>query len=111
MNAAARLLKQNTLSKTQVFSVLLSKVQFSVLMLIFAVLISALSMVYVTNITRGLNAGLQQSLSEGRRLHLQTNQLLLERGSLLTQARIQQVAVAQFDMVVPNSQSVVIVNE
>ena len=50
MNAAARLFNQGVLSRGWAFSVFLSKAQLSVIVLTIAVLTSALSIVYVTNI-------------------------------------------------------------
>jgi cell division protein FtsL len=111
MNAAARLLKQGNLSRSWVISVILTKTQFSSLMMIAAVLISALSMIYVTNSSRSLNASIQQTLMERNQLHIQWGQLLLEKSTWITPARVQHIAEEQLNMVVPDSKSVVIVNE
>lgn len=111
MNSAARLVSQSTLSKAWVFSVLLSRKQFVLFGLISAVLISALSIVYVTNTTRSFNAALQQILTERDRLHIQWGQLLLEKSTWIMQARVQQIAEDKLGMVIPNNKSVVIVNE
>lgn len=111
MNAAARFLSQSTVSRTWVVSILLSKAQFSLFTLIVSTLISALSIVYVTNTTRSLNANVQQALAERDHLHVQWGQLLLEKSTWIMQARIQQIASHKLGMVIPNSKSVVIVNE
>lgn len=111
MNAAARFLSQSTLSRTWMLSLLLSKLQVSLITLFAGIAVSALSMVYVTNTTRDLNAGLEQVLAERNQLHIQWSQLLLEKGTLLMQARIQQVASNKLGMIMPDSKSVVIVNE
>lgn len=111
MNAAGRYLSQSSVSRTWVVSVFLSKTQLSVCTLIAGVLMSALSIVYVTNCSRSLNAGLQQTLAERDRLHIQWGQLLLEKSTWMMQARIQQVASDKLGMMVPNNKSVVIVNE
>lgn len=111
MNAAARFLSQSTVSRTWVISVLLSKAQFGLFTLIIAVLMSALSVVYVTNTTRSLNASVQQMLADRDHMHVQWGQLLLEKSTWIMQARVQQIASDKLDMVVPNSQSVVIINE
>ncbi len=110
MNAAARLFSQSTVSRTWLLSVLISKVQFGRYLLILAVLMSALSMVYVTNTTRSLNAGLQQTLAERDHLHIQWGQLLLEKSTWIMQARVQQVASDKLGMVVPEGKSLVIVD-
>lgn len=111
MNAAARFISQSGASRTWVVSVVLSKIQYSSIVLIAAVLMSALSIIYVTNSARTVNADLQQALAERDQLHIQWGQLLLEKGTRTRQARIQQEASQQLDMVIPNSKSVVIVNE
>ncbi len=112
MNAAARLLGQSSsLSRNWVVSVILSRVQFSTMILVSALLVSALSVVYVTNLSRSLNAGIQQTLTERNQLHIQWGQLLLEKSTWVTPARVQHVAEDQMGMVVPDSKSVVIVSE
>lgn len=111
MNSAARFLNQSAVSKTWVVSVLISKMQFSLYILLTGVLVSALSIVYVTNNTRSLNASVQQALTERDHLHVQWGQLLLEKSTWIMQARIQQVASDKLGMMIPNSKSVVIVKE
>lgn len=111
MNAAARFLSQSAVSRTWVFSVLISKAQVSVFTLVVAVLLSALSIVYVTNTTRSLNADIQQTLLDRDHMHVQWGQLLLEKSTWIMQARIQQVASDKLGMMVPNGKSVVIINE
>lgn len=110
MNAAARLIQQNILSRGWFFSVLLDKKKLIQTVLLFSVLLSALAVVYVTNISRSLNANLQQTLAERERLHIQWGQLLLEHGTNTMQARVQRVAEDKLDMMVPDRRSVVIVN-
>jgi cell division protein FtsL len=109
MNAAARLFNQGALSRGWAVTFMLERAQFSTLVLVLAILTSALSMVYVTNVTRGLNATLQQSLTERDHMHVQWGRLLLEKSTWMMQARIQQVAEDKLGMVVPDSKSVVIV--
>lgn len=111
MNAAARLIKHGSLSRSWVVSVILARVQFTTLILTTAVLVSALSVIYVTNMARSLNAGIQQTLAERDQLHIQWGQLLLEKSTWVTPVRVQHIAEDRLDMVVPDSKSVVIVNE
>ncbi len=111
MNAAARLLKQGTLSRSWVISVVLARAQYATFTLAIGVLVSALSIVYVTNTSRSLNAGIQQAIAERNQLHIQWGQLLLEKSTWVTPARVQHVAEDQMGMVVPDSKSVIIVNE
>lgn len=111
MNAAARFLNQGSLSRNWVISVILARAEYSVFLLIAAVLVSALSIVYVTNTSRSLNAAIQQTFVERDHLHVQWGQLLLEKGTWITSARVQQIAENQLGMVMPEGKSMVIVNE
>lgn len=110
MNAAARLVKQGSLSRSWVISVVLARTQYATLTLVAGVLISALSVVYVTNMSRTLTANIQQLLVERDHLHVQWGQLLLEKGAWITPSRVQRVAEANLDMTIPNSKSVVMVS-
>jgi cell division protein FtsL len=111
MNAAARLLNQGVLSRGWVISILLKKSQLPMATLLFAVLVSALSVIYAANTTRSLNAAIQQSLTERQQLHIQWGQLLLEKSTWIMQARVQNIAEDKLDMVTPNSKSVVVIHE
>lgn len=111
MNAAARLLNQGVLSRGWVISLFLNRAQLPLFIAALAVLVSALSVVYITNTTRSLHASLQQTLTERDRLHVQLGQLLLEKSTWIMQARVQNVAEKHFGMVVPDSKSVVVVKE
>ena len=111
MNTAAQLLNKSTLSRTWVVSFLISKAQFSLFLLSFAVLISALSIVYVTNASRGCRANIQQFIAERNQLHTEWGQLLLEKATWTMQARVEQVANDKLSMVIPDTKSVVIIDE
>jgi cell division protein FtsL len=109
MNAAARMFNQGALSRGWAVSFLLERAQFSSMVLVLAILTSALSMVYVTNMTRTMNAALQQTVVERDHMHVQWGQLLLEKSTWMMQARVQQVAEEKLGMVFPDNKSVVIV--
>lgn len=111
MNAAARLLNQGLLSRGWVMSVFINRSQLTLFAIAFAVLVSALSVVYVTNAVRILNSSIQQSLAERDHLHIQWGQLLLEKSTQTMQARIEKVAESRYGMVVPDSKSVVVIRE
>ncbi|OGT35105.1 MAG: cell division protein FtsL [Gammaproteobacteria bacterium RIFCSPHIGHO2_12_FULL_37_14] len=111
MNAAARLVHQRALTRHLVFTHLFSRRQLILLILVFAVLLSALGLIYVTHTTRVLHANYQRNLAEQTQLQIQQGQLLLERSTWLVQARIQQIAEQQLGMVIPDHQSVVIIRE
>ncbi len=103
MNAAARLFNQGQLSRSWVISLFLTRFQFWAGALIFVVLFSALSLVYVTNVSRSLRALQAQQSSEADHLHVQWGQFLLEKSSLTRQARLQEIAVEKLQMVMPDS--------
>lgn len=110
MNAAARMFNQGVLSRGWAFSFLLARAQVSILILAVAVLASALGVVYVTNMTRSMTAGLQQSIVERDQMHIQWDQLLLEKSTWMTQAHVQKIAENNLGMAFPDSKSVVIIN-
>jgi cell division protein FtsL len=111
MNTAGRLFNQGVLSRSWVISVLLSRTQFMTIALVLAILTSALSIIYVTNASRSLNATLQQTVAERGQLHIQWGQLLLEKSTWVTQARVQRIAEHGLQMVTPDRKSVVMINE
>ncbi len=110
MNAAARLYNQGVLSRGWVVSVFWARLEFSLFALIFSVLFSALSLIYMTNSVRGLNASIQQSLGEHDQLRIQQGQLLLEKSTLMMQVHIQNMAEKNLDMVVPEAKTIVMVD-
>ena len=111
MNAAARLFNQGTLSRSWVISVLLSRTHFMNVILILAILTSSLGIIYVTNASRSLNATVQQTLEQRGKLHVQWGQLLLEKSTWVTQARVQRIAEHELKMVNPVTKAVVMIKE
>ena len=112
MNAAARLLNQGIiLPRSWVISTFVNKTQLPFMITVFAVLVSALSVIYITNTARSLNANIQQTMAERQKLHAEWGQLLLEKSTWTMQARIQNVAEGKLNMVMPSSKSVVVINE
>ncbi len=111
MNTAARLVNQGVLSRSWVISILLKRSQLPLLAMVISVLLSALSVIYMTNTTRTLNASIQQTLAEREQLHVQWGQLLLEKSTWIMQARIQNLAEGKLGMSIPDSKSVVVINE
>ena len=111
MNAAARLVHQSALTRHLVLTHLLTRRQIMVFFLALAVLISALSVIYVTHLTRIFCAAYQHDLVEQDHLQMQRGQLLLERSTWMMQARIQQVAEKKLGMMIPTHKSIVILHE
>ena len=81
MNAAARLLNQGALSRGWVISIFVTRSNVSVVVFMISILISALSLVYVTNCSRSLNAELQQAYVE--RDHLRGVSVLAHHDGVL----------------------------
>jgi cell division protein FtsL len=111
MNAAARLAHQNILSRYLISTHLLNSQQLIVTTLVLTVLLSALSIIYMTHATRLMHAAYAHNIAEQEHLHLQEGQLLLERSTWMVQARIQQIAEKKLEMVIPDNKSMVIVRE
>lgn len=101
MNAAARAINESNLFNGQLFEMRLSKQLWMIFTLLFAVLVSALSVVYVTNEHRSSFSQLQQLEQQAHLLHLQWGQLLLEQASLATPARVEELAVQKLQMHLP----------
>lgn len=111
MNAAARLVHQGVLSRHLVLSHLFTWRQITVLILALAVLLSALSIIYTTHMTRVLHASYQYYLGEKNNLYAQRGQLLLEHSTWMMQARIQQIAESKLDMIIPDHKSIMVISE
>lgn len=111
MNAAARLVHQNVLSRHLVLTHFLTRRQIAVLILALMVLLSALGIIYVTHTTRVLHAAYQHQLVEQNQIQLEHSQLLLERSTWMVQERIQKLAEQKLGMVMPDNQSVVVIRE
>lgn len=111
MNAAARLVHQSLASRRLIWASFLSRGHVTIAMLTLAVLLSALSVIYVTHITRVLHATYQRNLAEEDRFKVEHGQLLLERSTWMMQSRIQQIAEDKLGMIIPDAKSVVVVRE
>lgn len=102
MNAAARAISQNHLFSGHILAMRLSKQLCFVLILLSAVLLSALAVVYVTNEHRLSFSEFQQLQQQRNQLQLQWGQLLLEQASLATPARVEQFAQEKLLMRLPS---------
>lgn len=110
MNAAARLVQQSV-SRHLVLTHFLNRQQIAIAILALGILLSAISIIYVTHVTRILHAAYQRNLAMQDRLHVQRGQLLLERSTWMMQTRIQEFAENNLGMVIPGHQSVKIIHE
>lgn len=110
MNSAARLLNEQVIERSWSFSVVSSSpLQWIVNGLLLAILLSSLAIVYVTNQTRSYTQQLQTMQQTQDAVHEQYGQLLLERSTLATGARIEQIAQQKLSMETPKLRKVVVI--
>jgi cell division protein FtsL len=101
MNTAAKVIQQSSLFQGKGMRIQCSKQMFLQAGLLFFVLMSALSVVYVININRVTCGQMQQADQTAHRLQLQWGQLLLEQASLGTPARVERLAKEKLHMIFP----------
>jgi cell division protein FtsL len=105
MNAAAKVINQGTLFKGQLADMHMSKSLYMLIVLLIAVLVSALAVVYSTNSYRLTFSQVEQQEQQTHYLQLQWGQLLLEQASLATPARVEELAQEKLKMVLPTSKN------
>jgi cell division protein FtsL len=105
MNAAAKVINQGTLFNGQLADMQMSKSLYMLIILLVAVLISALAVVYSTNSYRVTLSQVEQQEQQTHYLQLQWGQLLLEQASLDTPARVEELATEKLQMVLPVSKN------
>jgi cell division protein FtsL len=110
MNAAARLAHHGILSRHLIIAYRWTKHQLTIGLLILSVLISAFSMIYITYAFRMLHAYYERVVVEQSSLHKEQSQLLLERSTLMRQAKVQRLAEHELNMTIPSPQSIVVVD-
>lgn len=71
---------------------------------------SATGVIYSTHKNRHLLNALQQLEQQRNELQVEWGQLLLEQSSLVSQGRIENVAIAELGMKIPASENVVVVS-
>ncbi len=82
---------------------------FTLVFLWLAAVVTAISVVYTTHKTRLATQTLEVLKNEAAALQIQTGQYLLERSTLSTYARIEEMATSSLDMAVPDTEQIVIV--
>lgn len=105
MNAAAKVINQGTLFNGQLADMHMSKSLYWLMMLLVAVLVSALAVVYSTNSYRSTFSQMEQQQQQTHSLQLQWGQLLLEQASLATPARIEELATEKLKMILPTAKN------
>ncbi len=103
MNAAAKGINQSDFFHGHFAKMRLSKKVCLHIGLQLAVLVSALSVVYTTNVHRMALSQLEQAEQQAHQLTLQRGQLLLEQASLATPSRVQLLATEKLNMMLPVS--------
>jgi cell division protein FtsL len=109
MNTAIRVLTQENfvLSKTETKSSALPKR--SVLLLLLAVLASAITLIYVKDLNRCLFIDYQDSLQVAQKLEVEHNKLLLEESAWANSSRIQKIAEERWNMKSPLSNKMILI--
>ena len=98
MNAAARALEQHRLFTGDINHLVITKDLLMVITLTIAMLLSAFAVVYVKNEQRRLVSETQREIQTFDRLEVEKGQLLLEQSTLVTSARIQNLAQQRLAM-------------
>jgi len=102
MNAAAKMIHQGNFFQRQGTKFHVSKSLVLQTVLLFSVLLSALSVVYVINLHRVTCGQMQIEEQRTHYLQLQWGQLLLEQASLVTPARVAALATEKLHMMQPS---------
>lgn len=109
MNAAAKGISQNDFFHGHLASMKVSRQLCLQLILLIAVFVSALGVVYTTNVHRLTLSQLESAEQQAHQLQLQWGQLLLEQASLATPSRVQVLAADKLHMILPvNKQTFVL---
>lgn len=111
MNAAARSLTAHTWFRGHVKQVVMTKEGVLVILLLIAVLMSALAVVYVKNEQRTYFSALQLEKQTTAQLDLEWHQLVLEQSAMSAPARVQRIAHQQLHMVLPVPEKIILVQD
>lgn len=111
MNAAARLVHQGILSRQLILIHGLTRLKVALLFFTLTLAMSALGIIYITQVHRVLYADYQRTLIEQDRLSVRYSQLLLEKSAWMMQSRIEQEAENQLGMTYPTRKQTVIIHE
>lgn len=105
MNAAAKVINQGNLFNGQLADMHMSKSIYMLIVLLAAVLVSALAVIYSTNSYRSTLSQVEQEEQQTHFFQLQWGQLLLEQASLATPARVEELATEKLGMILPDSKN------
>lgn len=110
MNAAARDINQTNFFHGHWVNMRLSYPSFLRLVMMMAVLLSALAVIYTTNYYRLTLNQLESAEQMSHQLNLQWGQLLLEQASLATPSRVEKLATERLKMILPNNKNMIRLN-
>ena len=110
MNTAARTVYQSVVTPKRLMDLIVSRSQVSFGALLIAVILSALSVIYLTNKTRDFNIQLQQAQQQQEQLDMEWSQLLLEQSTWQSQSHVIEIATNALGMLVPEDKHYVLVN-
>lgn len=88
----------------------LYKQMLQIFVLIFAVLLSAFSVVYVKDLHRRMFIAYQDLQQQQTQLYVDWGKLLLEQSTWSTQARVQKIAQQRLGMEAPQTKDIVLVD-
>jgi len=109
MNTAVRTYNHGIALRANSRTRLNFKKYLSTSIIVIALLLSAISVIYVKDLNRRLFSDLQVLESGRDNLNVEWGQLLLEQSAWSTQSRVQKVAQTELNMLVPNAKDVVMV--
>lgn len=109
MNATVKSLAAEPLWMRQWLGFKILSRQWSMLLLVLAILLTSFAVVYVRDFHRRQFGEYQQMQHYFADMQIERGRLLLEQSTWATQARIQQLAEERLDMMVPAPNQIVIV--
>ncbi|CAA0083807.1 Cell division protein FtsL [BD1-7 clade bacterium] len=74
-----------------------------------AVILSALAVVFTTHASRQNFIAWQNLIKQGQEFEVEWGQLLIERSTLASYTRLEQIAAEKLDMAVPTAKQIVVV--
>lgn len=109
MNTVVRALPQQQFARRTETKKFLLKQFLQMLILIFVVLVSAFTVIYVKDLYRRMFIHYQTLQDEQNQLYVDWGKLLLEQSTWSTQARVQKIATERLSMEAPQSNEVQLV--
>jgi cell division protein FtsL len=110
MNTAVKSLTTRTLSWWS-FSFRITKSQMTIMILSFAVIMSAFSLVYMKDFNRRLTSQYETLQDSNVQLHNSWSQLMIQKSKLAGQRRVADLARQDLNMKVPAPKSVVMIHQ